>query len=397
MATLRETLENTLAADWDDLAAHMAYADYLSEQGDPRGELIQVQLALEDEKRPAAEKRRLKQREAKLLEAHLRGWLGDLAPDLIDHQNVPRWRRERGQVYRFNLARGWLDFLHIPNLSVACARALAHCPFARLLRGLVIEENHYQTSDYYEPGPDVPPDTPYPALYPLLHAPFLGNLRTFQLGEQVNESESHDEFNCNTAGEAVIGLISRMPRIEELRLFAHEIETEDLFTLESLTHLRFLQVYHLHEYALARLAANPAFGHLTHLLLHPGRIDWDDERSHIRLEHVEALAKSLYLKSLTHLQLRLSDMGDAGCEVLVRSGLLGRLRWLDLQHGIISDAGARTLAACPELTHLEMLNLSDNALTAEGIAALRATGVRLVAEGQHTPDSDEWMFQADIE
>ena len=70
---------------------------------------------------------------------------------------------------------------------------------------------------------------------------------------------------------------------------------------------------------------------------------------------------------------------------------------LDLQHGIITDAGARALAACPEVAHLQLLDLSDNCLTEEGIAALRARGVPLRAAGQHAPDNDEWMFEADIE
>src|SRR2546425_1209332 len=45
---LRRSLEDALAEDPDDLATHMAYADHLVELGDPRGEFIQVQLALED-------------------------------------------------------------------------------------------------------------------------------------------------------------------------------------------------------------------------------------------------------------------------------------------------------------------------------------------------------------
>src|SRR5262249_26322288 len=48
-ASLREALEAALTENPDDLAAHMAYADLLSEEGDPRGEFSQVQLALEDE------------------------------------------------------------------------------------------------------------------------------------------------------------------------------------------------------------------------------------------------------------------------------------------------------------------------------------------------------------
>jgi uncharacterized protein (TIGR02996 family) len=45
---LREALEAALVENPDDLAAHRAYADHLMELGDPRGEFIQVQLALED-------------------------------------------------------------------------------------------------------------------------------------------------------------------------------------------------------------------------------------------------------------------------------------------------------------------------------------------------------------
>src|SRR4051812_25937071 len=44
-----EALERAIAANPHDLAAWGAYADYLAEQGDPRGEFMHVQLALEDE------------------------------------------------------------------------------------------------------------------------------------------------------------------------------------------------------------------------------------------------------------------------------------------------------------------------------------------------------------
>jgi uncharacterized protein (TIGR02996 family) len=82
-ASLREALEAALAENPDDLAAHMAYADYLQEQGDPRGEFIQVQLALEDPAKSAAQRKELTRREEKLLKEHEKEWLGDLAPHLL--------------------------------------------------------------------------------------------------------------------------------------------------------------------------------------------------------------------------------------------------------------------------------------------------------------------------
>jgi uncharacterized protein (TIGR02996 family) len=94
----RQALESALAAEPDDLGAHMAYADWLTEHGDPRGEFIQVQLALEDPKRSARERERLRRREQELREAHEREWLGGLAPYLLDQADVARFpsqRRER--------------------------------------------------------------------------------------------------------------------------------------------------------------------------------------------------------------------------------------------------------------------------------------------------------------
>ena len=65
---LWSALEDSLAEDPDDLATHMAYADLLAEQGDPRGEFIQTQLALEDPGRSPEERKRLQQRERELLD-----------------------------------------------------------------------------------------------------------------------------------------------------------------------------------------------------------------------------------------------------------------------------------------------------------------------------------------
>ena len=44
----RAALELALAANPDDFATHAAYADLLTEQGDPRGDYVRLQLALED-------------------------------------------------------------------------------------------------------------------------------------------------------------------------------------------------------------------------------------------------------------------------------------------------------------------------------------------------------------
>src|SRR5262245_49810485 len=69
---LRKALEDALAEAPDDLATHMAYADHLTELGDPRGEFVRTQLALEDESLKAAQRRTLRRREQALLKRHER-------------------------------------------------------------------------------------------------------------------------------------------------------------------------------------------------------------------------------------------------------------------------------------------------------------------------------------
>ncbi len=77
--SMREALEAAIVANLDDLASHMAYADWLHDQGDPRGDFIQAQLALGDPNRSAKERKELEKTETTLRETHQRQWLGSLA------------------------------------------------------------------------------------------------------------------------------------------------------------------------------------------------------------------------------------------------------------------------------------------------------------------------------
>ena len=79
----REMLEAAIAADFDDLAAHAAYADLLAEEGDPRGEYIQLHLALEDANQSPRLLAQMADRANRLFRAPRRDWLGKLAPFLL--------------------------------------------------------------------------------------------------------------------------------------------------------------------------------------------------------------------------------------------------------------------------------------------------------------------------
>jgi uncharacterized protein (TIGR02996 family) len=368
MPSLRDALEAALVEDPDDLATHRAYADYLQEQGDPRGEFIQVQLALEDPERTTAERRELERRERELLAAHEREWLGVLADELLGpvedpwQQHVENLHWDEPVYNDIRFVRGWLDRIALRALFLESrgdlGQLLRTAPEARLLREMIVEHHQILT---------------------LIPSPFLSNVRVFQLGESVDEDEGAlGSFPCET----VPTFVAALPRLEKLLLFARGYEAAHLFALPNLTSLRVLQIYHLEErHPLEVLAANTALANLNRLLLHPHAAN----EPLINLAGVRAVLHSPHLRSLTHLQLRCSDLGDVGCTEIVTSGILKRLKVLDLRHGEITDAGARILADCPDLRRLERLDIDRNGLTQPGIDALRRVlGDKLRADDQQT-------------
>ncbi len=407
-----------------DLAGWCAFADLLAEKGDPRGEFMQVQIALEDESRPKKERDQLKKQEEALLKAHEREWLGPLAEVTIDAKPVDGWvngtRTTRAPVGHA-FARGWLSRLEFHELSVKEARTLAQSPGASLLRELVVEallsespigtQEEYVTS-FYEPGPDVPADVDSwsgPSIHALCRCPQLATVRVLQLGEGTQRPEwTHREVdhNCHMSGEFAFHLAKQMPGIEELHLFAHRVDANKLFVLP-MPNLRILQLYHSHSYPLDKLAANKTLTEFTTLRCHPHAMEYDDEEggAYIRLAHLRAICQAPQFQKLTALCLRLTDFGDKGADEIVSSGILKRLKMLDLQGGCISDTGAKALAACPDLKNLQLLNLRANALTDEGAKVIQATGVHADVSVQHEISSGEfsdgelpeYLFDGDIE
>lgn len=173
MPTLREVLEAELVADPDDLATHMAYADLLQEQGDPRGEFISLHLSLEQLPTRSGRRLSLRRRIHRLLNDHAAEWLGELGPHLLE---VPHMR-----AVPYAFARGWLDTLELENLGVEVARVVVRARELRLLRVLKIDEVQREHYGDYEPGTDVPGGLSHPALAVLAQSPMLGNVRRLEL------------------------------------------------------------------------------------------------------------------------------------------------------------------------------------------------------------------------
>jgi uncharacterized protein (TIGR02996 family) len=405
---LRLALEAALVENPEDLAAHMAYADYLSEQGDPRGELIQVQLALEDASRPAAERKKLRQREKELLALRGRQWLGEAGRVLWGEWSGP------DKPWRCSLARGWVDSVRLLPGPDGVVAAVVNAPQMRLLRKLeVVYDMRYHPHGFYDwlDGPVRAlgiKGEPWVHLQDcrvldnLLKSPYLGNLRVFKVGfsddcpDGLRHSTMVRPFDDITA-DHIFAFLDKCPRLEELYLNNSDGDVGPLFESSALGGLRVLQFYYAlgssypprtgPAYPLSALAGNTALRNLHTLRLHPGR------DATLEIDEVRALLSSPNLPALRHLQLHMTDYGDAGAQAIAESGILGRRKVLDIAYGNMTDEGARLLAESPGLKNLELLDVSRNALSPVGIAALRETGVKVLADGQHEADYQDYLYE----
>jgi uncharacterized protein (TIGR02996 family) len=394
MTALREALEAALVEHPDELANHMAYADYLRDQGDSRGELIQIQLALENGTLPGPERTQLAARERELL---------GKCENLLGARLGPLLARKTPDSPRYTIERGWLASLEVTgSLDRNLAEALVTAPEARLLRRLVLG---WLGNDYYEdPGEFDLPDV----VEILGRSGNLRNLRTLYLsmmqGFERDPEEGTPVYNSRhelyLAGSSVWDWIATLPHLEELSLACRTQSTGQLFALPSLSNLRVLQLYWTDDYPLDVLARNPALGRLTHLSCHTLAPDRDDdEMAYLQAWHLAAVAHSPHLRAWTRLRFQKSDAGDEGVRTLIQSGLLGRLKFLDLAFGTITDVGAELLSEA-DLGGLEVLDVNDNAISPEGQRrlgmALRGK-LTLRMDNQHEADDREWLFWGEME
>lgn len=385
---LRTKLEQAIFEDPEDVAAHSAYADHLMELGDPRGEFIQVQLALEDESLTVDKRKKLRQREKRLLEKNERAWLGPMSNYWIDKFDAKNYSYPTSRTpHQLTWRRGWIDSLWLHDaeeesgLTVPSREPLLRC--LRDFRLLRAEPSHAY------------------AMLTLLKLDIFRHVRTFQEGENGDQCYSESEGWATQ-------VIHLMPQLEEHHSYVR-IYADWIFTQTYPDTLRKLSAHHSWgHYPLKKLVENETLHHLTHLSCWPcSQMNYredipndDGGFAYISRSGAVSLFRSGKFKDLQHLTLRNSDIGDEGIRHLVESGMLEQLKTLDLRGGCITDEGAKLIAECSASQNLEMLNLNENMIGGSGIAALRRAGVKISVDSQLGPEAfedREYLFSGDCE
>lgn len=131
----RAVLLRDIRDDPDDDVPRLILGDLLADQGDPRGELIQIEVKLHLREKDRAERQRLNDRRRQLLAANAFRWLGPLA-DVASH-----WEFHRGFIQivarASKLLQGeglntircpefdWVDSVHLTDFGVRWMTELA--------------------------------------------------------------------------------------------------------------------------------------------------------------------------------------------------------------------------------------------------------------------------------
>ncbi len=284
----------------DDRELYAVYGDWLAERGDPRGELVAVQLAREV--RPDDE--RLRERERELLHEYAFEWLGGYAW-LPPHEFSATWRR--GFVH--GICIGSAEPPPDGSYTDVTLDGLEQIPCAAMLRELELRPHSYWGDEALVRlgSPGFPArwtrlviDTPeYASLGELEPAyPNLGRLRELVIDARAME----------------LGAIE-LPALRSLELVTRGL------TVENLTSIR-----------------EARWPELQRLVLWLGEYEQDD--CDITLDDLDWILAGEGLASVRELGLCGREPAEL-LERIARAPILGQLETLDLAGSFLDDAGVQ--------------------------------------------------------
>jgi uncharacterized protein (TIGR02996 family) len=322
-------VEDRIAEDPDDADLRRVVADWLSERGDPRGELIAAHLALEaGDERVAPTVERLERQ---------------LMPPLPPGAGVTIvWARGYWTQLRFGMAD--------EQAALPAFRSLLAHPSARFLRDLTLGDIGPRAQEY---------------------APFLVELpRTLRSISVGDHGRRRSETYYGWSEPAL------PPRVEKIRVECLVKRLAGLPT-ERLRALSFGDEYFSPVEELCRIPVFPVLEELE--------ITADGSRWHYYKHHkiFDPARVPRLRKVIVH------DAGDGVAMDLADSKLLGQLDEVVL-HGGVADEGAERLAAVPELDRLKVLDLGGNKISDSVLdKKLRGRPFELRAGGQRWSPTGE--------
>jgi uncharacterized protein (TIGR02996 family) len=366
-------LEKAILANPSDRDAYAVYADWLQEQGDPRGELISLQLGYKD--------KQAKQ----LIEKHQDYFLGPLAEHQVvrdeggnnstshlrtsaqekewqkTHQEAFLWRN--GFIYRVRLSHdeyqdngGWDG-----DTAEVLDMVLSH-PSGRFVVELAFQSN------------GDPNESDLQSLIDVLAKKAPATTRKITFGDNVDQISWHHTGDLGKLWKQVPGL-----RVLEMETGEFEVGKMVAPGLE-----RAIFITGGLSKTAGKGIATAVMPKIKHLEIYYGTDNYGGTCS---IKEVKPLLDRTDLPKLEYLGLKNSEFSDDIAKAIPSAKILKGLKTLDLSLGTMSDEGALALAAHPDaFKHLEVLDLTRNYLSKKGIAAVKSLCKKVITADQEEAD-----------
>jgi uncharacterized protein (TIGR02996 family) len=372
--TTNAALEQAIEANLDDVQARSVLADWYQQQGDPRGELIALQIAGNTAK---AEE---------LLAKHADRFLGKLAAHqlLHDGSKQPAFTWKYGFIHAARLSHNYYAE-KIDGKLVDVLRELLVHPSARFLAEIALTFNNDPNEDSLQDLIDLLAEQ----LRPTLRKLHIGD---FKYAGAARDQDRGDDTEISWYSAGDLGkLWAAVPRLHTLIVQTGSAESAiaggtklGTLALPKLRHFEYRTggLEKANFDAIAAIAA-PAIEHLDVW------IGSDSYGCDLTADDVGRLLARGDL-SPRHLGVMNCAFVDELVPALARSPMLPKLAELDLSLGCLTDEGAEAMAKHKDaFAHLELLDVSHSYLTGDGIATLRGCGKRVVSDEQRDRDGDD--------
>ncbi|HLL23521.1 MAG TPA: TIGR02996 domain-containing protein, partial [Kofleriaceae bacterium] len=368
-------LEAAIVANPTDRDAYAVFADWLQEQGDPRGELMSLQLGHKDKQAKS------------FIEKHVDYFLGPLAP----HQTVydkglnnsrshlrtsaqeAEWQKTQqqaflwrnGYIYRVRLSH---DEYSTPDfdgeISDILAQTFAH-PSGRYVVELAFQSN------------GDPNETDLQSIIDVIAKKAPPTVRKITFGDNVDQVSWHHTGNLGKLWKGVPGLKTLEIETGELevgKMVAPALERAVIIT-GGLSK------------SCGKHLATAAMPKIRHLEIYYGDAEYGGDCT---AKEVKPLLDRSDLSHLTYLGLKNAQFSDEIAKLVGGTKVLKTLKTLDLSLGTMTDEGAAALAAAKDsLKHLEVLDLTRNYLSKDGIKLVKGICPKVVTSSQEEPDEDD--------
>ncbi|MFT3698903.1 MAG: WGR domain-containing protein [Kofleriaceae bacterium] len=366
-------LEKAILANPYDREAYTIFADWLQEQGDPRGELISLQLGNRD----AAAKKLIASNEDYFLgplaahqkvydsngnnsRSHLRTTEQEKAWAKVA-EDAFLWRN--GYIYRVRLSydADSTDIEFDGELAKVLAEVFEH-PSGRYVTELAFQTNGSSYDDDLQ------------ALIDVVGKKAPATIRKITFGDNVDQISWHHTGNLGKMWKAVPGLMVLEVETGEFdvgKMVAPNLERA-IFVTGGLSK------------SCGKNIATADIPKVKHLEIYYGTSNYGGECT---IKEVKPLLDRTDLKSLEYLGLKNSEFANDIAKAVVNAKIVKQLKVLDLSLGTMTDEGAAALAAGKDaLKHLEVLDLTRNYLTKDGLKAVKGICKKVITDKQETAD-----------